>query len=434
MATNQDLITSKDWDALEKTNILADFDMYSKAWESYVFEKDFVLDFIFNIDRFLQCAGVLQAGGIYKNDENIFTHVLERAHALNIDLDTDDFKSIIKNVITLMKSGKVNSYGLSFMAGPLFKEAKYIRVLLDDKLSNELSEAKIKIYSTKVTLDINEFKKFTVQEQTKLIPRLSFFNNVYGINLLNGDATYFETFIKTVEDANSVSKYLGIDVSKMLANIDPVKYTEMFLSFDKDNSLALSSWGDYYPKHPEFIFSNEQIKKLLEIYGRSCFAKIINNIDDSDVLNHKHLIGVNQLVSRKGMTLDRITEIKGHVNNNLIGARFFTEEEIVKNPHFFSPRVISNNPCLYCSKETFKLLNKTWDLRQRYNNYLTNVEEIIKNLGTNTLNIKALRYLKEKTNSSNETIVESLKKINIYRDCASPEILKILTITKFLRK
>ena len=111
----------------------------------------------------------------------------------------------------------------------------------------------------------------------------------------------------------------------------------------------------------------------------------------------------------------------------------FTEEEIAANPHFFDPRVLNSRVCAFVSPDTFKLLNKTWGLRLKYNDELGNFADIVSGLQSGAISLKTLRYLKEKTNASNEVVFKVIERKHI-KEARSKDAKKLAIVKKFLTK
>jgi hypothetical protein len=161
---------------------------------------------------------------------------------------------------------------------------------------------------------------------------------------------------------------------------------------------------------------------------------MINNVSEKVIVDNIKSIHLGYLAKRQSMSLERITELVGKKNYDLTWhSRFFTDEEIAANPHFFDPRVLNRRTSAYVSLDTFKILNKTWELRQQYNDELRYFEPIVSGLAPDAITIKTLRYLKEKTQSSNEVVIKAIKRKYIDEAWAK-DAKKLAIIQKFIKK
>jgi hypothetical protein len=205
----------------------------------------------------------------------------------------------------------------------------------------------------------------------------------------------------------------------------------MFEMIDRGETVAVDSWLPYFLEHPDYEIDDEQFKKLFDKFGGHVFGYIINNISEKVIEEKIKSIHTGYLVKRQSMSLERMSELLDHAKTDMSGySRFFTEEEIAQHPHFFDPRALNRRTCLYVSRDTFKILNKTWGTKQQYNDELVDFVTIVRSLTPGALSIKTLRYLKEKTSVSNEIVTSTIFGRHIDMTVASSKDAKKLSIIK----
>ena len=93
-----------------------------------------------------------------------------------------------------------------------------------------------------------------------------------------------------------------------------------------------------------------------------------------------------------------------------IPRKFFTEEDILKYPWFFSPQALSAMNRSYVTKSTFKILNALWKptvgKTRRWNDKLIDFESIIR--ANMSMSIDDVEYLQERTGGTNKVIYDML--------------------------
>ena len=94
---------------------------------------------------------------------------------------------------------------------------------------------------------------------------------------------------------------------------------------------------------------------------------------------------------------DKLPENIGRYVNFIRAKRFFTEEEIAANPNLFDPEYVKDSGKSYVSRETFKILNKQFNKRKQYGEGLDDFLTIIRKYSYETMTIKTIKYLVEKT-------------------------------------
>ena len=430
----QDLINAKDWDELVKTDIFLDFDRGSNTFEQYTFDRDFVLSFVFNEERFSDhTEHIFTSTGKGHFPFFILSNTMKRAQALGIKFSTKEWKEIANGLCDLFKANRINVATVIDNMKITGKDVEFLRVLADDDLYKRLSEITMTGMSA-YRLDANEFAKLSPDEQEKVALRLTYGQRT-RVYIDNGDMTIFASAVKSTQKINDLAYLLATEVSKILADLEPSEYLRALLKLIDDKvNVRIESWLTYFHEHQDFELNKTQLKKLLDYFGGDMFNFMTGNLTDEMIMDNIMSISVENLIKRNSLTLDKIVEILGPRRVDLCGqTRFFTEEEIVKYPHFFDPASLNRIPCFYVSRDTFKVLNKSWGTRHRYNEDLVDFSAITATLVPTATTIKTLRYLKEKTNASNEVVINAIKRKHI-DEAWSKDAKKLSIIKKFLLK
>jgi hypothetical protein len=356
-----------------------------------------------------------------------------RAAALGIKFSTQEWKVIASAVCDLFEVKSINAATAITIMKITGKDVEFLRVLADDDLYDRLLEIRMSGMNV-YRLDALEFAKVTPQEQEKVALRLTYGQRT-RVYIDNGDMTIFASTVKSTQKINDLAYLLATEVSKILADLEPREYLQaLFKLIDDKVNVRIESWLSYFHEHQDFELNKTQLKKLLDYFGGDMFNFMTGNLTDEMVMDNIMSISVENLIKRNSLTLDKIVEILGPRRVDLCGlTRFFTEEEIVKYPHFFDPASLNRIPCFYVSRDTFKVLNKSWGTRHRYNEDLVDFSAITAALVPTATTIKTLRYLKEKTNASNEVVVKAIDRKHI-DEAWSKDAKKLSIIKKFLLK
>ena len=278
----QDLINAKDWDALVKTDIFLDFNYGANAFKQYTFDRDFILSFVFNVDRFTahtKHVESLRVATLY--NEDIFQNVVLRCADLGIKLSTDDWKEIISTTDTLFANNIIDSRALSNVLNITGKDVNYLRLLLDDKMVAKLSSYPLPgMGYFKSNLNAIEFTKLTPEEQRIVAPLLTYGYNV-SVHIDNGDERIFANVTKDYREINIISQRLMLNVSSILSDLGPDEYTKALLEMiDSGEDIVAESWLPYFLEHPDYEIDDEQFKKLFDKFGGHVFMYMINNISE----------------------------------------------------------------------------------------------------------------------------------------------------------
>jgi hypothetical protein len=313
------------------------------------------------------------------------------------------------------------------------KDVDYFRVLLDAKIVAKLSSIRLFSYGAN-RLNAQEFTKLTPEEQ-RIVSQLLTYNNNARIHIDNGDERIFANVTKDYKDLNNISRMLMLKVSSILADLGPDEYIKILLDLIyKDEAVAVESWLPYFLEHPDYEIDDEQFRRLFNKFGGHMFMYMINNVSEKAIEEKIKSIHTGYLVTRQSMSLERISELLGHAKTDLSGgSRFFTEEEIAEHPHFFDPRALIRRTNHYVSRDTFKILNSAWGTHQQYNDDLVDFVTIVRSLSSAVLSVKTLRYLKEKTNASNEVVTSTILGRHIDGDM-NKDAKKLSIIKNFITK
>ena len=433
----QDAITARDWDSLVQSNLFRDFDFNTKTYESYTFDKDFILEFVFNVARHTAHKEfMLKNMRLTYYTDDVMCHVFERISNLGITFTTGEWIKIISATSDLTQTVTIDRGAAIYVLSLNGKDVNYLRALLDDVTYGKIQEIKISsISGSRSKLDIGEFNKLSIDEQRQIIPRLNF-GTGFPISSENGDLSDLAHLASTPQEVVKLASDLGVDVSDLLNNTDPDTYTNMLIGLNDSGWSAqrIARWGSYYENHTYFKLSDGQLDKLFNVYSNDVFKYIINNITDDQLAKHAKTIPTYVLLNRESLPLSKITEIRGTVNLDLTRERFFTEEDIRDNPHFFDPKSVTLSCMHYVSPGTFKLLNKAWGKRLPYKDCLTSFEILAKNQPRGSLfSIKPFRYLIEKTGASHDVVNSVISDIYINPNW-NADAKKLAVIQNFIKK
>ena len=433
----QDAITARDWDSLVQSNLFRDFDFNNRTYESYTFDKDFILEFVFNVARHTAHKEFMRTNMrlTYYTDD-VMRHVFERISNLGITFTADEWLKIISATSDLTKTVTIDRGAAIYVLSLNGKDVNYLRALLDDVTYRKIQEIKISsISASRSKLDISEFNKLSLDEQRQIIPRLNF-GTGYPISSVNGDVSDLAHLASTPEETVKLAWDLGVNVSELLQNTDPDTYTNMLIGLNDSETGAqlIKRWGDYYTDHTYFKLSDGQLDKLFDVYNNDVFRYVINNITDEQLAKYAKSMPTRVLVNRESLPLSKITELRGTDNFDLTRHRFFTEEEIRDNPHFFDPKSVTLTCMYYVSPGTFKLLNKTWGKRLPYKGCLSSFEILAKNQPRGSeFSFKPFRYLIEKTGAPNDVVCSVISDIYINPDW-NADAKKLSVIQDFIKK
>lgn len=430
----QDLIDAKDWDGLVLTNIFSDFDRDTATFEQYTFDRDFVLSFVFNEDRFTEhSAHIFASTGKDIFPYFVLFNVMKRVRELGIKFSTAEWKVIIGTVCDLIEVRSINSATANDIVAITGKDAAFLRALADDDLYDRVLDIKMSGLNA-YRLDAEEFAKLTPQEQEKVALRLTYGQRT-RVYIDKGDMRIFASAVKSPQDLNRLAYLIATDVGKILADLEPGEYLNtLFELLDKQVKVGVDYWLPYFLDHQDYELSETQFKKLSDHFDTDMYRYIIGNLTDKMIMNNIKSIDIEILIKRDSLTLDKIAEFLGPRSANLCGApRFFTDEEIAQHPNFFDPDFLRHKPWFYVSRDTFKILNKSWGTKYRYNEDLTDFSAITAALAPAATNIKTLRYLKEKTNASNEVVVKAIGQKHV-DEAWSKDAKKLAIIKNFITK
>jgi len=426
----QEIINSKKWIELIKTNILLDFK--SNSVQNYKFGADFLTGFVFNDGKITEHL-IFLGDKISSNDlGDILLNILKIVRKNKVEVSTDDWKQIVRTSISLNNYKRIIKYTTDNILSLDSKDVNFLRILFDGVILNALNSYfnYVGSYSNN-ELNANEYKKLTLEEQKSFVSKLSL-AGYKRIKIVNGTGSIFLSYARTYKDILHISKKITVTTKEIIKDLPADECLKIIINeLKNDNKIDLAVWAVYFNDHPELVLSDVEFKLLHSIYVRKVFDYFINNMTDKMIDENINEITPAHMLKKREYSLDKITELFGKDLFDLSLEKFFTEEEIKKNPHFFDPRSLIEHPVLYCSKETFNLLNKTWYKKVRYDDNLTNFSDILEYIADIDISIDVLRYLKKKTNTSNEILSDILFKRNT-SEKVNNFCYKISTIQNFV--
>jgi len=401
----QNLINNKDWDSLIKTDILSDFEINDT--KKYVFDFDFIYEFV--LKRFNENIVKLH----YKINVNmLFVNTFVRAKELNLNITADQWELIIVEFIEIKKNDTLNfSISNGVFLNTKDKNSGFIKFLIncDNPELNKLYRG----YQSDITLNSFNIDGISVNDIVKLVDK---FDNIYKTeNYFKVKFSFNDEIIekllneiKTDEEIISFFKKSNTP----LYSVFKLFSEDRFISFIRNNldKITLSNVSHYVKTHKDMIFPDDLVKDIVETGKLYYFAPVLTL---EQIEKHKDRIPTDLMIFNKKIPLDKVKELKSIKQFDASKIRFFTEEEIIQNPEFFDPESVKKVGYLYVSESTFKLLNKTWGKRQKYETKLTDFLSLYNNLSIiKYFSIDSLRYIVKKTGASNDIVVKEI--INSY--------------------
>jgi hypothetical protein len=244
-------------------------------------------------------------------------------------------------------------------------------------------------------------------------------NNYIDLNVTISDATELENILNNyIDDIPAFLRKHGIN-----GDVDPIE-----------------NFMDAYKRLAPLSISDETLKKLLNIintYGitESYFDMLSGNMTVKQLEFYMKDISVTTYISDPRITIDKIVTrcgSSGGVDILNMSSRFFTEEDMIKHPQLFNPETLINQSRMYCSKSTFKILNKVWGTRKRWSDELISANMLFRRLPNNYINKTVVEYIVKKTNTSNTELIDLLEYVSSQK--TSEYIIKIHAFNKFTQK
>lgn len=424
----QDLINNKDWDGLIQTDILLDFTGNYTGFEGYTFEKDLILSFFLNKKRYGAHIGYLDDNGKSFLPIDAWKNILGRSKQLNIKFTTEDWEKFVLTINAYTLEGYIATAALYYIYELSYRGPEYLRLLAKDNIYSIITKL---LNTTKNVITPDLFEGISHEDLKKIGPRLTY-ERQREIFFVNCNPSILLQCVDSDEEAVELARKLGLKPGEIFVAKESAEYEKM-LNKVIDNDENLFDWDSYYAKNGLATVSDTTIEKISAKFGTMGFTKIINNFSDEQIDKYGPNIDISILVKKRNLSLDKIAEIKDKKLINLSNVRFFTEEEIIKHPYFFDPEIILARKNLYVTPESFRLLNKTWGKRQRYNDALMKFGQIFRMLSGHSLNINNLRYLVQKTGIDNCTLTRTIED-KLYGSKLSSDGKKLIAIRDFMVK
>jgi ribosomal protein S6 len=397
----QDLIDKKDWDGLLQTDILPDFEINDTG--RYVFNFDFMYEFV--LKRFHENAITAN----YKiNIDSLFRNMFVRAKELKLNITANQWELIINEFIEIKKNNN-NSFlinnGVFLDTGN--KNSEFIKFLINydnpelDKLYRE--------YQSTIIIDSSNVNDLSANDIIELADK---FNKIYKnesyylVNFGFDDETIEKLINEIKTDDDLISFFEKINVP--LHNAINLFSENRFISFIRKNLdiININNINQYIKIHSDMILPDDLVKTIVDTGKLYYFATVLTL---EQIERYKDLLSLEAMLFNKRIPLDKVKEFKSVEFFDASKIRFFTEEEIIQNPEFFDPESVKKVGYLYVSESTFKLLNKTWSKKQKYENDLSDFTTLCNNLvRLKYFLFDDLRYIVKKTGASNDRVVKEI--------------------------
>lgn len=419
----QELIDKKDWKGLAKTHFIEYFTEGNNYNKVITFEKDIIIDFICDFDLFTEHHNNY-TNTQYTNIpwDTVAFQLFDRMNDLNIHLDSDDWKKWAETMLKYKDNNYIEDYNLINSLSFKKMDSSYIKMLINnEELYNKISRMFMG-WDIELYLRPEMFEGLSNDDLSKLKDKLT----LRGVHYFMPLDPNFELLLKVFSIDELAAKkendksYRYIDLGSIIKNMPENEFLP-FLKKLYDAGENLSGYLTYFNEHnniilpkwlKEWVFS---VSNFTDRWQQLTSIKyIIDNLSDDDLIKYKNQIGYEALIKGKTISLDKITELKGKQKLDLshFKYKFFTEEEMIKNPHFFDPKQMFNYGHFYVSRETLKILNKTWGRHTRYNENWGNFFNICKKLNEFQYTTSTLKYLQKKTGMVNSGVIKNIKERN----------------------
>jgi len=392
----QAFIDKKEWYELSNTDIFALYNSTLRSeWKKLSISKDMILDFILEKSKVISAMSTNTSNISEPNViKNIFLQI-----QLQLDLTIDDWKEIQTKAMELIDSG-VFTYESTIqdIIGAHNKNAEYLRLMMNDTWYKKLSE-RFKLYTSQ-PMKPDMFNDLTPEELIEFnLERLGFGED-YTVHLKDQDQKELLKFFKSGKEASlyNFKTFSYIDPGRVLAEV-PVNEFEEILREYIENNRAISEITSWYQENKDVGIPDDLLKLILGTDSHS-HNDFIQNLSADQIRDNANHFAAGTIVKSEKFTLKEIIEMKPGLKTQKLHtfnwSGFYTEEEIREFPHLFDPEYLKNSTNFFITKDTFRLLNKAWGKRQRYNSELTDFHSIFRRMDDQFRNIKNLRYLQEK--------------------------------------
>jgi len=392
--------------------------IYEEEYQQYIddeiiFGESLINGFILNETLFKKSVNLLlQKYSTFYFDDFIIA-ILKRLTDLNINVSESTWEKWINILPTY--NWCYNYVSAMKQAFLINKNANFIKVILKNKdLYNKYNPSYV-IFDEKILaeLDADEkqlFKELIIDSNSTI--KIPAEKAPIVLELFSVDE------ILSLENIPRIRLFVYITSGDILKDFSQEEIQDIIIKKVQNNENVINISG-YFLHHKDLKLSDDFVDNLFDapsinnapVAYQTFLLNTINNFTIDQIVKYNKYFNFQVLITKNDLSLKQIQEWRGKQLKDISTERFFTEEEIKECPEYFKPSNITLRTRLYVSKDTFKLLNKTWSQRQRYNDTLTAFISIINGLQLSDRTIKNLKYLQGKCSASNAMI---LKVINTW--------------------
>ena len=376
----QQAIIDNDWNKIIEVDWKSMFDVLSQ--DNTVINNEFITEFLM-----LPNSKIVRT--LLRNKpELLISQIIKN----NIHLSYHDYENILASVT---ESTRNALYMANLLLPTADKDQEFLRFFIDNFRA----------------IEIAVFDAYTTLPAAVRITK----------NLL-GDGSLNEQFIDVLITSESIFRYVNLDadenglelldsinrdilltiisksqvVSDDILNIAVDKYTQVELveTLIRNNASYIDRVLSKLPQI-EYKLTDAALSILLNNKNNGAILSqvIVPLITKEQFVENKDAFGVSSAVNDTELELSEVAEIfpgkRASANK-----KFYTEEEIMKYPQFFSPGSVALSK-LYYTKQTLTIINREFGRRARYNADSSDVTKIMI-LNIERLTPTIIRYLESK--------------------------------------
>lgn len=269
-----------------------------------------------------------------------------------------------------------------------YKPALWFKMLINDKSKLEYW-SNVKTGHFGISLTDNIFNELT-DDELKGLPDVLTFN---GTVQLKDKLTTYDNLHRMFDSEIALISWLNtidiIEHGRVFVHKDPDEILNLIQEHAIGNFNALQKWVMYFnvtnTEVPDELFEHIHSERS---YRGGLLTYIVEQLTRQQMEKATYLNP--EAVARRKDGLE-ILDLRGIKNEDFSNTRVFELDEIKKYPQFFDPGSLVVYLNQYVDAETFKLLNRAWKKRQRYNTALTRWDLVFRR-HPKTLSIDNIKY------------------------------------------
>lgn len=435
----QELINNKAWDSLVNSNVGEFFNYGKIEYQSLIFDKDFILQFCYNSKRYLDHRDYSRYINTAFYTDDFFKHLNERIYDLNIKLTKAEWGSVIENIGKMFSIRTIDRASVNFSLQLKNKDSEYTKLLLEDSFYEKYSAKRFASNADNIITPDLIPTGLSQEELLKLYKRIREIHSAIRFKDCTPDIFLVDKSNKLmkIHISNNFGDSFGVKFDDILPNTSVDDYIQTLKEYKEEFGELSDIFNTYFNESKNIEITDEQIEEITDITGLYYLQYIARVLTKDQLFKYGNKISVQTLIKLDKLSLAEVEEIYGYdIDINLIGEGFFTDEEIASHPQCFEPKRLmqyGENPGLYVTKETIKILRKHWGRSPNWKPFLTDFKDIVYEMKFRFLKPKAMRYLVEKTGVSNKQIIQAIKR-KWNRDGPEQYQQNIIILKNFIKK